>query len=264
MTQPAFWTRQGRVAVLSMNRPEQRNALSAKMATALMKCLDEIEADDAVRVVVLQGQGKAFCAGADLKALQGLQAASSEANLHDSAHLARLFERISVCPKPVIARVHYAAIGGGAGLTAAVDMAICTTTTRFAFSEVRLGFVPAIIMPYVLRKIGQTHARHVLLRGHRFHGEEAASIGLVMQAVREEDLDARVMEIAHDVADHASPTALALTKRLLADLPTMGQREAQQVALQTNAFSRTTADFKAGIASFLNKTTPPWRPDADG
>ncbi|MEM6646249.1 MAG: enoyl-CoA hydratase-related protein [Bacteroidota bacterium] len=264
MTEPAFWTREGRIARVSMNRPDQRNALSAAMVTALQRCFDEIEADASVRVVVLQGEGKAFCAGADLKALQGLQTASSEANLRDSGQLAALFARISACTKPVIAKIHYAAIGGGAGLVAAVDIAVCSTTTRFAFAEVRLGFVPAIIMPYVLRKIGQTHARHVLLRGHRFDGAEAARIGLVLDAVPEPDLDAHVMAIATDIADNASPTALALTKRLLADLPSMGQQEAQHVAVQANAFSRTTADFKAGIASFLGKTAPPWRRNDDG
>ncbi|MEM1093644.1 MAG: enoyl-CoA hydratase-related protein [Bacteroidota bacterium] len=264
MIEPAFWTREGRIARVSMNRPNQRNALSAAMVAALMRCFDEIEADEAVRVVVLQGEGKAFCAGADLKALQDLQTASSEANLRDSAQLAALFTRISTLAKPVIAKVHYAAVGGGAGLVAAADIAVCSTTTRFAFAEVRLGFVPAIILPYVLRKIGQTYGRHVLLRGHRFDGAEAARIGLVLDVVPEADLEMHVMTIARDIADNASPTALALTKRLLADLPSMGQQEAQQVAVQANAFSRTTADFKAGIASFLDKTTPPWRPNDDG
>lgn len=251
--------REGRVLTLTLNRPDKRNALSADLVAALSAALDEAAGDDGVRVVVLTGAGKAFSAGADLAALEALQAASPEQNLADSRHLARLFEQIYLHPKPVVAAVNGHAIAGGCGLAAVCDLSIVAEGAKLGFTEVRIGFVPAIVSVFVLRKLGEAAARDLLLRGHLIDAAEAARIGLVTRAVPAEALGETVAQLAAEIAAETSPTAVALTKRLLADVPGMGLAEAISHAAGLNAFARGTDDCRAGIAAFLNKTSPPWR-----
>lgn len=251
--------RRGPVLTLTLNRPDKRNALSADLVAALKDALAEAADDDGVRVVVLTGAGKAFSAGADLAALESLQTASAEANLADSRHLADLFSAIYRHPKPVVAKVNGHAIAGGCGLAAVCDVALVADHARLGFTEVRIGFVPAIVSVFVLRKLGEAAARDLMLRGHLISADEAARIGLVTRAVPAADLDAATGDLAHEIATSTSATAVALTKRLLADVPGMGLGEALGHAVQLNALARSTADCKAGIASFLGKTDPPWR-----
>lgn len=253
--------RAGRVLTLTLNRPDKRNALSASLVGALREALGEAEKDDDVRVVVLTGAGKVFSAGADLAALEALQTASAEDNLADSRHLADLFTAIYRHPKPVIAKVNGHAIAGGCGLAAVCDFSLVSDRAKLGFTEVRIGFVPAIVSVFVLRKLGEAAARDLMLRGGLISAEEVAGAGLVTRAVAPEDLDAEVEALADELATETSATAVALTKRLLADVPGMGLDEAVSHAVQLNALARSTDDCRAGIASFLTKTDPPWRSD---
>ncbi|NNF58013.1 MAG: enoyl-CoA hydratase/isomerase family protein [Rhodothermaceae bacterium] len=249
----------GAVLTLTLNRPDKRNALSAGLVGALKTALAEAAADDAVRVIVLTGAGRAFSAGADLAALQALQSASAEANLADSEHLAGLFEAIYRHPKPVIAKVNGHAIAGGCGLAAVCDFSVVAEDAKLGFTETRIGFVPAIVTVFVLRKLGEAAARDLLLRGHVIEANEAARIGLVTRAVPAEHLDGTVDALAHELATETSASALALTKQLLADVPGMGFSEALSHAARLNALARATDDCKAGVAAFLGKTDPPWK-----
>ena len=249
----------GPVLTLTLNRPDKRNALSAGLVGELKEALAEAAADDGVRVVVLTGAGKAFSAGADLAALEALQTASAEANLADSQHLAEVFAAIYRHPKPVVAKVNGHAIAGGCGLAAVCDLALVSTRAKLGFTETRIGFVPAIVSVFVLRKLGEAAARDLMLRGHLISAEEAAAVGLVTRAVAPDALDAEVDAVARELATETSATAVALTKGLLADVPGMGLDEALGHAVQLNALARGTDDCRAGIAAFLGKTDPPWR-----
>ena len=254
-----IYTVERQVATLTLSRPDKRNALNSAMVEALCAALDRASHEEEVRVIILTGAGKTFSAGADLAALEALQSASALDNLADSEHLASLFERIYLHPKPIIAKVHGHAIAGGCGLAAVCDFAIASTGAKLGFTEVRIGFVPAIVMVFVLRKLGEAAARDLLLRGHLITAEKAATIGLITRAVAPDFLDDTVSILASELATQTSPSAVALTKKMLAQVPGMGLQEALAYATQMNAFARGTPDCQAGIAAFLNKTDPPWR-----
>lgn len=255
--------RDGPVLTLTLNRPDKRNALNADLVGALKEALAKAATDEALRVIVLTGAGKVFSAGADLAALEVLQTASAEDNLADSQHLADLFAAIYLHPKPIIAKVNGHAIAGGCGLAAVCDVALVADHAKLGFTEVRIGFVPAIVSVFVLRKLGEAAARDLLLRGHLISADEAATMGLVTRALPADDLDAATDALARELATETSASAVALTKRLLADVPGMGLGEALGHAVQLNALARGTDDCKAGIAAFLGKTDPPWRAGSD-
>jgi methylglutaconyl-CoA hydratase len=251
--------RTGAILTLTMDRPEKRNALSPDLVAALSDALAAAGEDPAVRVVVLTGAGTAFSAGADLDVLRAMQTATEEENLADSRRLAALVEQIYRLPKPVIARVNGAAVAGGCGLAAVCDIAIASTEARFGFTEVRIGFVPAIVSVLLVRKLGEAALRDLALRGHLVGAEEAARVGLITRAVTPETLDNEVRVIAEEMADLTSPTAVALTKELLATLPGMRLSEALEHAAIVNARARSTPDCRAGVAAFLDKADPPWK-----
>ncbi|PSR02385.1 MAG: methylglutaconyl-CoA hydratase [Bacteroidetes bacterium QS_8_68_28] len=251
----------GPTTTLTFARPDKRNALNAALVGELRGALRKAAEDDTVRTVVLTGAGSVFSAGADLASLEALQEASPEENLHDSEHLAGLFEEIYRHPKPVIAKVNGHAIGGGAGLTAVCDFAYVAEGAKIGFTEVRIGFVPAIVMVFVRRKLGETAARDLLLRGRLLPGEEAAEIGLVARAWPEDELDGAVEDLTRELARETSPAALRLTKEALAQTGGMGLSEALSYATRLNAMARATDDCQAGIAAFLEKRDPPWKED---
>jgi len=260
MSDPVLVADRGAVRTLTLNRPEVRNALDAALVAALTDALAEAAAEEGVRVVVLTGAGKAFSAGADLSALAALQDATAEENLADSARLAGLFEAIYRHPKPVVAKVNGHAIAGGCGLAAVCDFSLVASGAKLGFTEVRIGFVPAIVAVFAARKLGEAALRDLMLRGHLIPAEEAMRIGLVTRAVPAADLDAEVDRLADEIAHETSGSAVALTKRLLADVPGMGLREGLDYAVQLNALARSTVDCRAGVRAFLDKVSPPWRP----
>lgn len=251
--------REGPKLTCTLNRPEKRNALSWELVGVLREALAAAAREDGVRAVVLTGAGKVFSAGADLAALEALQEATAEENLEDSKHLAGLFREIYLHPKPVIAKVNGHAIAGGCGLAAVCDFSLASSEAKLGFTEVRIGFVPAIVMTFVLRKVGEAAARDLLLRGRLVSAEEAAARGLVTRSLPPEELDSAVDTLVEELAHETSSSAVALTKRLMARMPGLGLDEALSAAAQMNALARGTADCQAGIAAFLSKEDPPWR-----
>src|ERR687889_1439711 len=218
-------TRRGPLATVTMNRPDSHNALNAALIEELTRCFEEISEDDGVRVVVLAGEGRSFCAGADIGYMREMATFSYEENLEDARRLAMMYWTIDECPKPLVARVQGAAMGGGAGLVAVADVVVADEETRFAFTEVRLGIAPATIAPFVVRKIGASHARSLFVTGERFDAERAREIGLVHQVVSGDELDMVVEEKVGEIL-RGGPVAQATIKALLRRLETTEPMEA--------------------------------------
>src|SRR5918992_536402 len=218
-------TRSGSLTTVTLNRPDSHNALNAALIGELTRCFEEISYDDRMRVVVLAGEGRSFCAGADIGYMRETAGLSYEENLEDARRLAMMFWTIDECPKPVVAKVHGIAMGGGAGLLAVADVVVADSETRFAFSEIRLGIAPATISPFVVRKIGVSHARSLFLTGERFDAERAQEIGLVHRVVSSDGLDEAVQEKVGELLE-GGPVAQATLKGLLRRLETPEPMEA--------------------------------------
>jgi methylglutaconyl-CoA hydratase len=246
------------VATVALARPDARNALNAELIGELRRCVEELAEDDKVRVVVLTGEGDFFCAGADIGYMRDTANFSYEENLEDARNLAATFEAVDGCPKPVVARVKGAAIGGGVGLVAAADVAVAEEGTVFAFSEVRLGISPATIAPFVVRKIGHSQVRALFLTGERFDGVRAREIGLVHEVISEEDLDAAVQEKVEGLLA-GGPEALAATKALLRALRDAAPDEVKEITARRIAELRTGEEGQEGLGAFLEKRMPAWR-----
>jgi methylglutaconyl-CoA hydratase len=238
-------------ARIRLNRPEKRNALSPQLLQELEQRFAEAEADSRIRAIVLEGAGPAFCAGADLAYLRELTAFTPMENLADSELLARVLWRIYSFPKPVIAKVHGPAIAGGCGLASVCDFIVAARTgARFGYSEVRLGFIPAIVGVFLVHKIGEQRARRLLLSAELLSAEEAERLGLVSYVVEDEQLDAFTDELARRLASY-SADSLRLTKALLTRLPGMVPEAALHYAAGLNVLIRTTEEFRQGIEQFL-------------
>ena len=246
------------VVTISLARPDARNALNAGLIGELTRCMEELAGDDGVRVVVLTGEGDFFCAGADVGYMRDTTNFSYEENVEDARELAAMFRAVEECPKPVVARVRGAAIGGGAGLVAASDVAVAEDGTIFAFSEVRLGISPATIAPFVLRKIGPSHTRALFLTGEHFDVQRAQAIGLVHEVASEGDLDAAVREKVEGLLA-GGPGALAATKALLRELRDAAPGRATEVMARRIAELRTGEEGQEGLGAFLEKREPAWR-----
>jgi methylglutaconyl-CoA hydratase len=247
----------GPVARIWMNRPEARNAFDGLMTTELRKTLFDLRTVDAVRVIVIGGRGPAFCAGADLQWMKATVAFTREENLREAQALADLFFTIYESPKPVVARVHGAALGGGAGLVAACDIPVAALGTQFGFTEVRLGIIPALISPYVVSKIGESAARELFLTGARFEAVKAAEIGLVRQAVPEEDLD-QVVEAHIAELLQSAPRAVAEAKALIREVAWRRVEDVQRYTVERIADIRISAEAQEGMKAFLEKRKPYW------
>ena len=247
------------VARLWLSRPEVRNAFDGQMVTELRTVLDELAASDSVRVVVLGGRGQVFCAGADLEWMKKLAGFGREENLAEARDMADLFFALASSPKPVVARVQGAALGGGAGLVAACDIAVAAEGTRFGFPEVRLGLIPAVISPYVLARIGESAARELFLTGERFEADKAREIGLVRAVVPEPDLDAAVDGRVHELLQ-AGPRAVAEAKALLRAVGGRGVDDVRQETVDRIAAVRASPEGQEGLRSFLEKRKPDWVP----
>ena len=255
-------TTDSQVQTIRLNRPDKRNALNAELVAALKTALSEAAEREDRRVIVLTGAGSAFSAGADLSSLRAMQEAEPMENQQDSRHLAELFQQIYQHPMPVIARINGHAIGGGCGLATVCDFAYAAEGATLGFTEVRIGVVPAIVMVFLRRTLGETQARDLLLRGRLVDATTAAELGLVTRVVPDEELSAAVDDLARELARETSGSAVALTKQMLARVPGMGPDEALDYAVQMNAFARGTDDCRAGIEAFLNDEDPPWKRSA--
>jgi methylglutaconyl-CoA hydratase len=250
---------EGPVARVWFNRPEVRNAFDGLMVTELRKTLFDFGTLDEVRVIVLGGRGPSFCAGGDLAWMKAAAHFTREENLREAQALADLFFTVYNSPKPVVARVHGAAFGGGAGLVAACDIPVAALGTRFAFSEVRLGIIPAVISPYVVAKIGESAARELFLTGERFEAVRACEIGLIRAAVPEDDLDATVNRRVDELLK-SGPRAIAEAKALIREVAWRRVEDVQRYTVERIADIRVTEEAQEGMRAFLEKRKPDWAP----
>ena len=246
------------VATVTLARPDTRNALNAGLIEEITHSMEDLAERDGVRVVVLTGEGDYFCAGADIGYMRDTAGFSYEDNQRDARKLAAMFGAVEECPKPVVARVKGAAIGGGVGLVAAADIGIGEEGTAFAFTEVRLGISPATIAPFVLRKIGYSQARALFLSGERFDATRACEVGLVHQVAPKGRLDAAVQEKVEGLLS-GGPEALAATKALLRELRTAAPGEVTEITARRIAELRTGREGQEGLTAFMEKREPAWR-----
>ncbi len=244
------------IATITLNRPEKRNAISFELIDDLLRALDEV-AKSPAQVLIVTGAGKAFCSGMDLENLKALIGRSPEQNLKDSQTMVRLFRSLYEFPKVTIAAVNGAAIAGGTGLAVLCDFTLAVPDAKFGYTEVRIGFVPAIVSTFLLRQVGEKHARDLLLTGRIIGADEAERMGLINEVVAPEKLMLRARELAALLMEN-SPLSLRMTKRLLTE-HARAELDAQiEVSLRENAAIRSTADFREGITSFLEKRKPRW------
>jgi methylglutaconyl-CoA hydratase len=242
---------------ITLNRPERRNAMTPEMQEELMLAMEEsVESDS--RVVVFAGAGDAFCAGLDLSALQRMNDRSEAEYTADAKRIARLFRTLFELPKPTIALVQGPAIAGGTGLATMCDFTLAAPGAKFGYTEVRIGFVPAVVSAFLTLQIGEKRARDLLLTARLFTADEALRLGLVNEVVEVERLETRCAELV-GVLKGNSPEALGATKRLLAAQNKAWLDAALRAALAANAEARGTYDFREGVAAFLEKRKPVWR-----
>ena len=251
------------VARITLARPEVHNAFDASLIAELRTAFGKLarEGPTELRVVILAGDGRSFCAGADLGWMRASMILDTEANEQDAMTMADMFEAIDTCPVPVIARVHGAALGGGMGLCAVADLVIAESGTRFGFTETRLGILPSVISPFVIAKIGESHARALFPGGRRFDATRAARIGLVHEIVEgDEALDA-ALEIA--VADilASGPTATRAAKAIVREVRGLGHGSSKWHTARVIARQRTSEEAQEGFRAFDEKRRPAWAPD---
>src|SRR5712692_49386 len=251
----------GNLATLTLNRPDKRNAISAAMISELQSALDAIEKSHA-RVGILTGSGKAFSAGMDLEMLSAIAQQSPAENQEDSRRMAKMFRRIWSFSKPLIAAVNGAALAGGCGIATLCDFTLAVPEAKFGYTEVKIGFLPAIVSVFLTRQIGEKRCRDLLLTGRIIEAAEAKEFGLVSEVVPAERLMARAHELA-DQLNAASPSSLARSKHLLVSSAAAGVDHDLERAILENARIRCTPDFQEGLASFLEKRKPVWQGESE-
>jgi methylglutaconyl-CoA hydratase len=244
------------IATITLNRPDKRNAVSFELVEELMAALDEIEASFS-NVLIMTGAGKAFCAGMDLDELKSLLGKTHDENVKDSAKMAAMFRRLYDFPKPTIAAVNGAAIAGGTGLATMCDFTLAVPEAKFGYTEVRIGFVPAIVSSILVWQVGHKIARDLLLSGRLFDATEAHRCGLVNEVVAADRLTDRARELAAQLLEN-SPSSVRATKKLINGFIFTQLDEQIAAAIEDNARIRTTSDFREGVASFLEKRKPVW------
>ena len=247
-----------RICRLTLNRPEKRNALNPALVAALTERIAHHMHDSGTRVIVLEGAGEAFCAGADLAYLQEIRHNSREENVADSMRLKALYEIILSGPKPVIAAVHGPALAGGCGLANACDFCFATTEASFGYTETKIGFIPALVSVFLQRKINGQQARELLISGRILSAEEARELGMVTRICQPETLTEDLNQFAGKLAAQNSGQAIALTKRLLWESSGLSMDEGMKLAAGMNAEARSSADCIRGIDAFLNKEKISW------
>ena len=254
-------TSDGPIVRVTLNRPEVRNAFNEALIAELTQWADSVASGfsrkDAPRVAVLSGAGKVFCAGADLAWMSKMVHYTHDENVRDARAMARMFDALDRLPIPLIGRVHGAALGGGVGLAAVCDIVVAAEDTSFAFTEVKLGILPAVISPYAIAKIGVSAARELFLTGARFSAERAQAIGLVHAVGAEADLDRMVAKYVNDLTTSA-PEAVAAAKRLIAEVSEASRTAAAEYTIDAIAERRVSAEGQEGMGAFLAKRPPSW------
>jgi len=251
----------GKIAHITLNRPDKRNAISAQMIADLQSALDAIEKSHA-RVVIMTGAGKAFCAGMDLEMLAAIAKQSPAENQEDSRRIAKMLRRIWSFPRPLIAAVNGAAYAGGCGIATLCDFTLAAPEAKFGYTEVKIGFLPAIVSVFLTRQIGEKRSRDLLLTGRIIDAAQAKEYGLVTEVVPAE----RLMDAAHELAEtliSASPSSLTRAKRLLVSAVANSVDADLERAILENARIRCTPDFQEGVASFLEKRKPVWQGESE-
>ncbi len=249
---------ENRIAQISINRAEKRNALNQQVVSELKDAFTLLSSNEKVKVIILKSDGEVFSAGADLDYLQTLQKNTPEENLDDSNNLKELFRTIYECPKVVIAQVQGHAIAGGSGLVSVCDFAFSAPHAQFGYTEVKIGFVPAIVALFLIRKVGESIAKELLLTGNLISAQSALQIGFIHTIAEKEDLESKVLDFAQNIANSTSANSIAITKQLINNLPTLDFRQALVYAAEINAKTRSTDDFQKGINAFLTKQKLKW------
>jgi methylglutaconyl-CoA hydratase len=239
-----------------LNRPDKRNAISYELINDMLRTLGEVESSPA-QILIVTGAGKAFCSGMDLDNLRSITGRTPEENQSDSATMALLFRTLYEFPKVTIAAVNGPAIAGGCGVATLCDFTLASSEAKFGYTEVRIGFIPAIVSTFLLRQIGEKQARDLLLTGRIVGAEEAFRLGLINEIVEPGNLLIRARGLADSLLQN-SPASLLATKRLLNRISTEALSRQIAAAVEENARIRTTADFREGVSSFLEKRTPRW------
>ncbi len=253
-------TRDGAIARVVLDRPDVRNAFNAELIGALRATFERFAAEppEALRAVVLSGEGKVFSAGADVEWMRASIGMSLEENERDATAMQQMFAAIDACPVPVVARVHGAALGGGMGLCAVADIVLASADATFGFTETRLGIIPAVISTFVLPQIGESHARALFTTGQRFDAERARAIGLVHEVLPDDAaLGARLRAVLDDLL-RAGPTATRAAKALVRELRTLNPDEARRHTVRHIAQQRTSAEGQEGLTAFIEKRPPSW------
>ena len=249
--------REGACARVVLARPAVRNAFNAELIAALRETFDEIGRDDGVRAVVLTGEGPVFCGGADIAWMRSALELDEAANMRDAEAMSDMFRAIDRCPKPVIARVHGAAIAGGSGLCAVADAVVAEDAAIFGFTETKLGIIPAVITPFVIAKIGVSHARRLFLTGERFGAARAHAIGLVHEVVTANELDAAIGRIVAELLT-AGPRAIAAAKALLPRVLAAPYDDTRAITAAAIARQRVTDEAQDGLRAFLERRPAAW------
>jgi methylglutaconyl-CoA hydratase len=242
----------GSVRTLTLNRPEKRNALNDALVAALKEALKDADEAEALRAIVIRGAGKDFCSGADLESLRKISESSYEENLEDARSLAELFSLIRRVKIPVIATVHGRALAGGCGLATSCDLVIASESARFGYPEVKIGFVPAIVMAFLRRNVSEKRAFEIATHGFEFSAAEAERLGLINHVVSDDTFDEEVARYAA-VYEKVSRSAVIMSKNLLYEMDSMSCDDAIEAGAKANAEARMSEDCKKGIARFLEK-----------
>lgn len=253
-----IYTCANRIGEIVLNRPEKRNALSPDLVAELKAAFQLAIQDADCKVIILRAEGKAFCAGADLQYIQNLQSFTFEENLADSESLKELFLMMHESPKVIIGQIEGAALAGGCGLASLCDLSYATPAATFGYTEVKIGFIPAMVMVFLLRKTGEGKARELLLTGKIVSAEEAYTFGLINEVVAPEEIHAKVRSVAENLIRNASANSLAQIKQMIPKVQEMPLEEALKYAALENVKARSSEDCQKGISGFLNKTPIEW------
>lgn len=251
------YEKRDKVGWVIFNRPEIHNAFNATLIDEMSSLFDELAKDDDLRIIVMTGEGKSFCAGADLNWMRSVIDQSFEQNLDESNRLADLFYKIYSFKRPVIGRINGAAIGGGTGFVAVCDIAIAAESAKFSFSEVKIGVVPACIGPYVIKKMGEGKARELFITGERMKAKRASKVGLVNAVADDDKLDVEVNKLIDSILS-SGPEAVAMAKKLVSEVPAMTPEQFKPYTAEMIARLRISDEGQEGMDAFLNKRTPNW------